>query len=271
MMLTSVLALMASLLYLYATLTIWRRFRADQKCEDHCECRNRFFWLVCLGLVFHFLSFAPALTDGNWLYFNLSIGLSLISWVALAILLVTNINKPTENLGIFILPIGAVTALLPLVQTDTIPLPIELGSHVLISIIAYSIMGLATAQAVLYALQEKRFQKRQLNTLFKSLPPLQVMEKVLMQLVLIGFVFVSFALLSGVFFLEDIFAQHLVHKTFFALLAWAAYLLLLIGHHRMGWRGQKAATYTIWAYVLLVVSYIGTQLILQSLGLLPAS
>ncbi|MDR9497926.1 MAG: cytochrome c biogenesis protein CcsA [Hydrogenovibrio sp.] len=269
MTLTSLLAIMACLLYLYATQTIWQRFRVDLKCEDECECRNRFFWLVCLGLVMHFLSFAPLLTDGQWLHFNLSIGLSLISWVALALLLVTNINKPTENLGIFILPIGAVTVLLPLFQTDTMPLPIELGSHVLISIIAYSVMGLATAQAVLYALQEKRFQKRQLNTLFKSLPPLQVMEKVLMQLVLLGFVFLSFALLSGAFFLEDFFAQHLVHKTFFAILAWTAYLILLVGHYRMGWRGQKAATYTIWAYVLLVISYIGTQLVLQSLGALP--
>ena len=270
MTLTSVWAIFASLLYLYASATLWRRFKNDQKCQDECTCRHRVFWLACLGAVFHFLSFAPSLTDGNWIYFNLGIGLSLISWIALALLLLTNINKPTENLGIFILPLAAVTTFLPLIQTETLHLPMELGSHVLISVMAYSIMGLASAQAVLYGLQERRFQKRQLNTLFKSLPPLQVMERVLLQLVLVGFAFLSFALLSGFFFLEDIFAQHLVHKTFFAMAAWLAYLVLLIGHYRWGWRGQRAATYTLWAYILLIISYVGTQLILQSLGITAA-
>ncbi|MDX1796549.1 MAG: cytochrome c biogenesis protein CcsA, partial [Hydrogenovibrio sp.] len=83
--------------------------------------------------------------------------------------------------------------------------------------------------------------------------------------VIAGFILLSFSLVSGVFFMEDMFAQHLIHKTFFAILAWLTYGVFLIGHFRLGWRGQKAAYYTIWAYILLVISYIGTEMVLLNL------
>jgi len=127
-------------------------------------------------------------------------------------------------------------------------------------------MGIATAQAILYGRQELLFRKKKLSRLMKALPPLQVMETTLIQLVIIGFIFLSFALLSGVFFIEDLFAQHLIHKTFLAILSWLVYGAFLFGHFKYGWRGKKAARYTIWAYVLLVLSFIGTSIILSSLG-----
>lgn len=264
-MITSVFtAVFASLLYFYATYILWQRFQRD---DDQTDAFNRpkFLLIVSLAALIHLLSFSGHLIENQMLLFRFGTGLSLISWIAVMILLITNINKTTENLGIFIFPLAAFTTLLPFVGNAVQPLPLALGSHILISITAYSVMGLAAAQATLYAIQEKRFQKRQLSIVFKNLPPLQIMEKTLMQLVLIGFIFLSFALLSGVFFMEDIFAQHLVHKTFFAILAWLTYGLLLFGHFQFGWRGQKAAYYTIWAYFLLILSYIGTEIVLSLL------
>jgi len=126
-------------------------------------------------------------------------------------------------------------------------------------------LGIATAQALLYSVQEKRFSKRQLSNLMRALPPLQIMEELMFKFLIIGYIFLSFALLSGVFFLEDIFAQHLVHKTFFAVISWVLYGVLLTGRFQYGWRGQKAVRYTIWAYSLLVISFIGTELVLQCL------
>ncbi|HHT01012.1 MAG TPA: cytochrome C biogenesis protein, partial [Thiomicrospira sp.] len=79
----------------------------------------------------------------------------------------------------------------------------------------------------------------------------------------IGFILLTFALISGAFFVENLFEQHLIHKTFFAILAWFVYGLFLFGQAKYGWRGQTAARFTIWAYFLLILSYIGTTIILQ--------
>lgn len=261
-MVTSVfLAIAASLLYFYASFILWQRFQSTQT-ETAFNRKNLLTIAILAGLL-HFLSFSGHLLNNDMILFSFGLALSLISWIAVVTLLITNLNKATENLGIFIFPISALTTLLPFSGGSNHPIPIELGSHILISITAYSTMGLAAAQAILYSIQERRFQKKQLSIVFKNLPPLQIMERILIQLVIIGFIFLSFALLSGVFFMEDIFAQHLVHKTFFAILSWVTYGLLIIGHFRFGWRGQKAAYYTIWAYFLLILSYIGTEVVLS--------
>lgn len=264
MLISALAAIFSLLLYFLATRLLWQRFKQDRTTNARQAFNRRKLLIYAVAAAgFHLISFSHNLVHDNTIVFNFGMGLSLISWIAVIVLLVTNLNKATENLGIFIFPISAITVLLPMMGFENHPLPFPLGSHVLMSITAYSIMGLAAAQAALYAVQESRFQKRQLTTIFKNLPPLQVMEKTLIQMVLIGFIFLSFALLSGVFFLEDIFAQHLVHKTFFALLAWFTYGLLLFGHFRFGWRGQKAAYYILWAYFLLILSYIGTEAILM--------
>ncbi len=59
------------------------------------------------------------------------------------------------------------------------------------------------------------------------------------------------AILAGLLFVTDLFAQHLVHKTVLALVAWAIFACLLFGRWRFGWRGRKAARYTIAGFVVL--------------------
>ncbi len=262
MLLSGFSALFASLLYLYASSLIWRKIQS----RASVDVRIKVIQLAVVATALHAYALSSMLWVDHGINLNIGIVLSLIAVLGSAILLITNINKSTETLGIFIYPLAALTTLIPLTIHGETPLPFELGSHVLISISAYSIMGLATAQAILYAIQERRFRTKQLSRLMQALPPLQVMENTLIQLVLIGFVFLSFALLSGFFFIEDIFAQHLIHKTFFSILSWLVYATFLFGHFKYGWRGQKAARYTIWAYFLLILSYVGTKIVLRFLG-----
>lgn len=259
MIISSLSALIASVGYLFASYMLWQKI-----CAKPVEyTRPKLLKTVFLASALHLISFMPLLFNGYSLQFSLTISISLIAWISATALLLTNINKHTEMLGIFIFPIAALTTLLPFAQPEVMPIELTLGAHILLSIIAYSIMGLAAAQAILYSVQEKRFRQKRLTSLFKALPPLQIMEKTLVQLVLMGFIALSFALITGGFFIEDMFAQHLIHKTFFAILSWIVYAIFLWGHFKRGWRGQKAARYTLWAYILLLLSYLGTQLILM--------
>ncbi len=262
MLISGFSALLASLLYLYASSLIWRKIQS----HTSVDVRLKVIQLAVIATLLHAYALSATLWTDYGINFQIGNVVSFIAVLGSAILLITNINKSTETLGIFIYPLAAMTTLIPLAIHSKNPLSFEIGSHVLISVSAYSIMGIATAQAVLYAIQERRFRTKQLSRLMQALPPLQVMENTLIQLVLIGFIFLSFALLSGFFFIEDIFAQHLIHKTFFAILSWLVYATFLFGHFKYGWRGQTAARYTIWAYFLLILSYIGTQIVIRLLG-----
>lgn len=261
MLTTGITALLASLLYVFASAFIWQKIQHPT--QD--DIRPKIIKIIAVAIALHLYALSTTLLVDSNIYFDLGNGLSLVSILASIILLITHLNKPTEALGIFIYPITALSTLAPLAIENRIELPLELGSHVMISIAAYSIMGIATAQAILYGVQERNFKAKRLTKLMKALPPLQVMESTLLQLVKIGFVFLTFALISGVFFVDDLFEQHLIHKTFFAILAWVVYGIFLFGQAKYGWRGQTAAQYTIWAYFLLILSYIGTTIIITTI------
>jgi ABC-type uncharacterized transport system permease subunit len=256
---TALSAIFASLLYIFASALILFKIQSG----NDAAIRSAVIRVVLPALFAHGFALTSTLWIDEFIYFNLGNGLSLVALLGSAILLITHLNKPTETLGIFIYPLAALSTLLPLAVTEQVQLPLELGSHVLMSIAAYSIMGIATAQAILYSVQERNFKAKRLPKLMRSLPPLQVMENTMIQLLSIGFIFLTFALVSGIFFVENLFEQHLIHKTFFAILAWIIYGLFLFGHSRYGWRGQTAVKFTIWAYFALIISYIGTSLILQ--------
>lgn len=259
MALTALFAISASLFYFFASAIILYKIQQDTQINIH----GKIIKISLIAVLLHALALNNTLWLDQYIHFHLGNGLSLVALLASAILLLTHINKPTETLGIFVYPLAGLSTLLPLAMEKPMQLPLEIGSHVLISIAAYSIMGIATAQAILYSIQEKNFKAKKLGKLMNALPPLQVMESTLLQLLKIGFIFLTFALISGAFFVENLFEQQLIHKTFFAILAWLAYGLFLFGHFKYGWRGQTAARYAIWAYFLLILSYIGTTIILQ--------
>lgn len=65
------------------------------------------------------------------------------------------------------------------------------------------------------------------------------MESLLFDLIITGFILLTIALAFGFLTVDSFFAQHLAHKTVFSIISWIIYGSLLIGHYKLGWRGQK--------------------------------
>ena len=42
-------------------------------------------------------------------------------------------------------------------------------------------------------------------------------------------------------FLEDLFAQQVVHHTVLSIASWVVFTILLLGRHRLGWRGRTVS------------------------------
>lgn len=97
----------------------------------------------------------------------------------------------------------------------------------------------------------------------RILPPLQTMESLLFGLIITGFTLLTLALVSGLLFVDNFFAQHLVHKTVFSIVAWLVYGILLWGHFRWGWRGKTATLWTLGGFTLLMLAFWGTKFVLE--------
>lgn len=89
------------------------------------------------------------------------------------------------------------------------------------------------------------------------------MEDTLFDLITIGLVLLSVAIGTGLFFVDDFFAQHTAHKTAFALAAWLVLGMLLVGRLLWGWRGMVAVKWTLSGFLLLTVAYFGSKVVLE--------
>lgn len=192
---------------------------------------------------------------------------SLIALLCVLFLLLASFKQPLENLGIPVLPIAAATVGLAIIyrgKSQAIASTSwQLDLHILFSVLAYSIFALAAVQALLLAVQEKHLRNRQPGGFIRTLPPMQIMEQLLFQMIGSGFALLSAALLTGFFFLEDILAQHLAHKTILSMIAWAVFGILLWGRWRFGWRGRTAIRWTLSGFMFLLLAYFGSKFVLE--------
>jgi ABC-type uncharacterized transport system permease subunit len=197
-------------------------------------------------------------------FFN---ALALVGWLLALIALFTFLKPAFESLGLVLFPFAGVSLLLAETLTGDVFLlagqgwPIDM--HILVSLIAYSLLSVAALQAMVLAVQEHRLRRGTAGGILSALPPLQEMEQFLFQLIAAGFALLTVALLTGLIFVHNLFTQHLAQKTVLSLFAWAVFAVLLWGRWRSGWRGRTAIRWTLGGFVVLMLAYFGVKLVLE--------
>ena len=220
-----------------------------------------------LGLGAHTYTLAVSMVSPVGINVGFFTALSLVGAFITLFTLVSALRHPVEILGIIVLPLAAIT-LAADYATTTVHLlppgsPPGLIFHVVTSIIAYSILGLAAIHAIVLSVQNSFLHKHQPGGLIRMMPPLTAMESLLFDAIIIGFVCLSISLISGMVFLEDMFAQHLAHKTVLSIIAWLVFAILLIGRWLVGWRGRTAIRWTLGGFISLMLAYFGSKFVLE--------
>ena len=141
----------------------------------------------------------------------------------------------------------------------------ELAFHVAMATTAFAFLTIGMVLAVAQVTVDRRLRSRQPLGWLKILTPIESLESGCFHSILAGFALLTLALVTGAFFIENLFAQHLVHKVVLAMIAWVVFGILLLGRWRFGWRGRKAMHWTLAGFVLLGLSYFGSKLILEDL------
>ena len=253
--------LIAILIYTAAAIYFGSRFARQKSFKA-----SQLLGIAALGLAAHGVGIYGISMSGSSLSFSLFSASSLIFWVINAIVLVSSLKKELHNLFLLLFPLSALSILTSITATNPEwqhSLSYSIATHVILSILAYSLLTIASLQALILAYQNHLLKNKSRIANARLLPPLQTMEALLFELLWIGEILLTLAILSGFYFLEDMFAQHLVHKTVFALSAWFIYALLLWGRHQMGWRGNKAIRWALAGFICLMLAYFGSKVVLD--------
>lgn len=259
-MFPTIASVLASVLYCLSALLILRQL------GDQAPPRWKPLALALVAMLLHAVVLNHLIYQPSGLNLAFFVAFSLISWLVSVQILLSCIFRKIESLGIVVFPITGLATMLALADfTD--PLIISgsnaLQGHIMISIIAYSLITLGAVQACVLAYQDYAIRSHNPGGMIRFLPPLHDMETLLFQFLSFGFIVLSASLISGFVFLEDIFAQHLVHKTVLSIVAWIALVILLIGRFQFGWRGKIAIRWSLSAFALLMLAYFGSKLVLE--------
>ncbi len=254
--------LLAIALYFVASGLLWQEIRQGQPRYKLA------LWLGILAALCHSLASYTGMVTEKGMNISLSQVSILISWFVVTLTLLSGTIRPLLNILVAIFPFTAAVLIVNMLAGSP-PKMIEshggVMSHIVLSLLSYSVLTIAAIQAVTLAVQEYRLKHHQLRGLLKVLPPLVTMEAMLFELVLVGFVLLTLSIGTGAYYVDDLFAQHLVHKSVFSILGWVCFGILLIGRHQLGWRSRTAINWTLVAFGLLLIGYLGSKFVLEVL------
>lgn len=261
-----VLAGLAAALYAAAAVIVVRSLRAPDTAIALRRSRIAMAHAAA-ALLLHALALdGDLMREADW-HFDFGNALSLFLWQCAALLVLFSVRRPLLHLGLVLLPLAALGALLGSGVNEKEAVRIgpdwALRTHILLSLLAYGLLTLAAVQALALAAQDRALRRQTAAPLLTRMPPLDSMEVVLFELIAAGLLILSLALGSGLMFTQDLFAQHLVHKTVLSITAWAVFAGLLWGRWRFGWRGRKALRWTLSGYGALLLAYFGSKFVLE--------
>jgi ABC-type uncharacterized transport system permease subunit len=267
-MTSALLPILATALYLSAAGLLWRGLNAGNAL--HGGARTGVFVLAAGALTLHAALLYIDLFQGG-LNLGLTSAASLVAWAVTLLFLATALFQPIESLGTLILPVAAATLLLEwLWPTRHLVLPgaspVQ-AAHIVISLLAYSLLSIAVVQSMVLGLQERTLHRRHAGGFLRNLPPLETMEHLLFRMIAVGFVLLTLTLVSGVFFSEELFGTPLrfTHHIVLSIIAWVIFGMLLVGRRLYGWRGRTAVRWTLAGFTLLVLGYFGSKFVLEVL------
>lgn len=260
---TAGLAILAALLYLSA---VWRQVLNLEAGEQRQ--RRQIAFMGAAALIAHALAaYLPAQAGESSLGFYRVASLMFLSMGVIS--LIALIVRPLHTLLIVLFPLAALSILVATFAPDTSrpmnDLPAGILSHVSASIISFAVLALAVLQGLLVTVQSKQLRQHRSQGVIRKLPPLEAASSLFFELSGAGFLILTIAIGTGLVFVEDLFGQHLVHKTVLTMLAWCLYGILLAQYFRRGWRVQSAITVNLIAFGLMVLGFFGSKLVLELL------
>ena len=235
-----------------------------------CCKRGGATWLLPLPpfLLHAYLLYQDVFT-GPGIALGFAVSLSAVAALTVLVHSIAALRYPLGGLVGLVMAFAGVTVGLHGVMRDATPVPHSdmpaFGAHLVMALTAYSLFTIAALHALLMAAVEKHLHKPVPPRLVTALPPLLTLERLLFNLIGVGFVLLTLTLVSGGMFAEELFGRPLPfnHKTVFGVTSWLVFGGLLVGRRVYGWRGRMAIYWTLAGFVFLLLAYVGVKFVLE--------
>jgi ABC-type uncharacterized transport system permease subunit len=201
--------------------------------------------------------------------FGFAPALSMTVWLAAGVYAIESHLVPQLQTRWALAWLGAMAVLLALVFPGNqlhAKASIWLPLHWAFGIASYGLFGVAVVHAWLMTRAENRIR---MAAEPDSGMPLMMLERLTFRFVGVGFVLLTATLGVALLFAEQLYGAsgqsgiRWDHKTIFSVLSWVAFLILLVGRARYGWRGRTAVRVLYAGAGLLLLAYVGSRFVLE--------
>lgn len=192
---------------------------------------------------------------------------SFFGWCIVGLYLWFNTHYKVPSFGAFATPL-ALVMLLGAAATpgDIAPLPPALQSwwlpvHVIMLFIGDGAFALAAVSGVMYLIQERQLKKKRIGRFFHRLPNIDVLDEINYRCLTIGFPLLTFGIITGAAWAQTAWGTYWSWdvKETWSLINWFFYAGLLHGRLTVGWRGRRAAIWSIIGFASVLFTFLGVN------------
>jgi cytochrome c-type biogenesis protein CcsB len=221
-------------------------------------------WIMGAAFGVHFLSFVfRYLTAGHSPIISIQNTLSLLAWLMTGIYLGLQFKTKTRVLGAFVSP---VTVLLMIAASYRLEAPVSIPVilqgglvpiHVILSVTGEALFVLASLAGAMYLIQDHFIKNKKVTSFTQFLPSLKELDRINHICLLWGFPLLTLGVIAGSIWARTAWGSHWQWdpKLIWTMLVWLIYAVLLHQRLAIGWKGHKAAVFSIAAFLVLLISF----------------
>jgi len=227
-------------------------------------------WLIAGGFLVHCaFTIDRYFEAGHTPITNLHESLSFFSLTVIGVFIAFERKYHVFILGSFVTPLALLLMLASSIYSSAIPeLPPALMSnwlfvHSTLAFISYATFAVAFGAAIMYLIQEHFLKKKRLGPLYQKLPSLDILDEINYRCLTFGFPLLTVAIITGAIWAETAWGTYWSWdpKETWSLITWFIYAALLHGRLTTGWRGKRAALFSIVGFFVLLFTFLGVNLL----------
>ncbi|MBM4122655.1 MAG: c-type cytochrome biogenesis protein CcsB [Nitrospira sp.] len=192
--------------------------------------------------------------------------MSFFSWTLVLVFLIVEVRHRIHVLGSFMLPLALISLLsaaaLPKEVPTLEPVLNTVWVHVTLSMLGTVGFAVAFVAGLMYLIQDGLLKSKRFNVLYAKLPPLDFLDHLNQQSIILGFPLLTLGIIAGALSAEFARGSFLNWnpEQLWALVTWVFYFVVLMGRLTVGWRAKRAAYLTIIGFACVILTFIGVVL-----------
>jgi ABC-type uncharacterized transport system permease subunit len=132
---------------------------------------------------------------------------------------------------------------------------------VLLALLGYTAFVVAAGYGFLYLQLYRDLKGGRFSTFYGKLPPLEVLERMMMGALLVGFVALTGAVATGAFWANRLYQDQWLHdpKILFTLATWVLYAAALLLRRLRRWQGRQTALASLAGFGAILFSLMAVN------------